>query len=106
VTPGPWAGIILVLAAFRLVRLFGWDDFPIAVKLRARLTGERHLSDDYVAYDRPSVDHFLHCPFCLGAHISAATYGAWLLWPHASMYALLPFAISGAVGLVAKNLDA
>lgn len=38
--PSPFVALIIALAAFRLTRLAGWDDFPLAVKIRAWATGE------------------------------------------------------------------
>lgn len=130
---------ILALAAYRLTRLVGWDDFPLAARLRAWAIGERWIAatleapagtDDLIrayaldpdtslpgktppsevadvrpAYDRPTLAHLVHCPFCIGWWISLATWVAWVAW-HPVAYGLVPFAISGAVGLIAKNLDA
>lgn len=85
---------VVVLAAYRLTRLAGWDEFPLALKLRERLTS-----------GRPMIEHLVGCPFCIGFWISLAVYGAWLSAPRPTLYAMTPFAISGAVGLIAKNLD-
>jgi hypothetical protein len=58
------------------------------------------------AYSRPTLAHLVHCPFCLGWWVSLATYVLWLALPDPWMMALAaPFALSGAVGLIAKNLD-
>lgn len=118
--PGWLDLFVLVLAAFRLTRLVGWDEWPPILRARAWLLGELDIDNgdrvmggpepDYVApleatYRRPRVAHLVHCPFCLGWWISLAVYTAWLAVPRATLYVMLPFAISGAVGLVAKNLD-
>ena len=92
--PSSLAFVVLVFAAYRLTRLAGWDDFPLAARLRERATE-----------GRPTLDHLVGCPFCVGWWISLATYGAWLAFPRATLYAAMPLAISGAVGLIAKNLD-
>lgn len=123
--PSPWVGVILALATFRLTRLAGWDEFPLAAKVRAWVIGEGWVPVDHTvdislpgkqpssevtdvrpAYSRPMLAHLVHCPFCIGWWISLSVYGAWLLWPHGSLYAFAPLALSGAVGLIAKNLDA
>lgn len=118
--PGPWVAVLLVLAAFRLVRLIGWDDLPIIERARGRLTLQtlRHdMTKDrdrpIVTYRRPVLAHFLGCAFCQGFWTSAAVYLAWILAGHpgaahthsALFYALMPFALSSAVGLIARNLD-
>lgn len=109
--PSAWIGVVLALAVYRLTRLAGWDDFPLALRLRARATGQnargrgRDLYGDGVFYSRPTVRKFLFCPFCVGFWISLAVYVAWLEQPRWTLYALAPFALSAAVGLTAKNLD-
>lgn len=124
--PSPWIAVVLALAAYRWTRLAGWDDFPPIYKLRAWAIGETWIpkfppapdpdlpgkqpSSEVPmlrpAYSRPLLAHLVHCPFCVGWWISLATYSAWLLWPHATMYVAAPFALSGVVGLVSKNWDA
>lgn len=149
--PSPWEFVLLVLAAYRLTRLGGWDEFPLAARVRAWVIGERwtlaepvgrieslerdpetgalvvegtlttagaerlglpgkqphsELEDVRPAYDRPTLAHLVHCPFCLGWWVSLAVWGSWSLAGHWALVAAAPFAISGAVGLIAKNLDA
>lgn len=125
--PSPWVGLVLGLAAYRLTRLGGWDDWPPIASLRRWIIGEVWVMDDYrgdadeielpgkqpstpvenlrPAYRRPLLAHLFHCPFCLGWWISLAVYVWWLLMPSWGLYPLAPFALSGFVGLVAKNLD-
>jgi uncharacterized protein DUF1360 len=103
--PGPFAFVVLALAAYRLTRLAGWDTFPLAERVRAAAVGEYRTVSGTVSYRRPTLDHFVHCPFCIGFWISLGVYAAWLTAPTVTMYGAMPFAISGAVGLVAKNLD-
>lgn len=97
---------MLVLAAYRLTRLVGWDDFPLVKRIREWLTGPPVMAEDDWTYKRPMLEHFLTCPFCVGFWISLAVYVAWLSVPRPTLYAMTPLAISGAVGLIAKNLDA
>ena len=154
--PTPWEGAVLALAAFRFTRLGGWDEFPLALKVRRWVIGEEwvptvapqviYMPQDQIdevayvpagaekadetgrvdaaelgfpgkqptsevanvqpSYRRPVLAHLVHCPFCLGFWVSVATYAAWLVWPTGSFYALAPFALSGAVGVISKNWDA
>lgn len=100
---------MLVLGAYRVTRLIGWDELAPVAKLRSRATGARYDDssgvDEEWKFDRPTLAHFLACPFCLGFWVSLAVYVAWLSAPTPTLYAMTPFAISGAVGLLAKNLD-
>lgn len=123
--PGAWHFAILALAAYRLVRLIGWDDFPPIARARGWLIGEHWIPDEGVdgevglpgkqpssevsrvrpAYGRPMHAHFVHCPFCLGFWVSVAVWAAWLGDGRATLIACTPFALGAVVGLVAKNLD-
>lgn len=118
--PAPLVLLVLVMAAFRVTRLIGWDDLPPIARLRAWVVGAELRStgsSNSVAgltneqpqmvwtYRRPLLAHFLNCAFCQGFWVSVITYAAWAASGHWSLYALVPLAISGAVGLVAKNLD-
>jgi Protein of unknown function (DUF1360) len=120
VIPSALVLLVLVLSAYRLTRLIGWDDFPPIHKLRARATGEtKHVAGSSNAqagltdetprvtwtWKRPLLAHFLACSFCQGFWTSVVVYAVWAAEPHWSLYALVPLAISGAVGLISKNLD-
>lgn len=127
-TPPLWQFAILALAAYRLTRLCGWDEFPLAAKVRAWVTGEEWVEGEKptlpgktpdtdfenvrVAYQRPVLAHLIHCPFCLGWWVSLLTAVAW--WTSGSPgghnlgwagWVAFPLALSGAVGLLSKNLD-
>ncbi len=93
-----------MLAAYRLTRLVGEDQLPPLPKLRERLTRPVMGEDDW-EFGRPTLAYFLSCPFCLGFWVGLAVYIAWLSASTPTLYAMTPFAISGAVGLIAKNLD-
>lgn len=110
--PSPWVGIVIALGVYRLCRLIGWDDFPPVKRIRARLTGEvtyrnstENRDERIYRYDRPTLEHFITCPFCLGFWLSLIAYACWYVEPKWTVYALAPWALSGAVGLISKNLD-
>lgn len=109
--PDPWVALVLALGAFRVARLIGWDDLPPIAKLRARLTGEviRYMptasTEPVYAWGRPLLAHFLACPYCQGFWVSVAVYGSWLVSERVTLYALAPFALSAAVGIIARRLD-
>lgn len=110
--PTWWQFAILVLGAYRITRLLGWDDWPPIYKLRARLLGERWFFPSQssnekarVAYDRALLAKLFHCPFCLGWWVCLLAWALWLPFPHFTIIALTPWALSGAVGLLSKNLD-
>lgn len=119
--PSPWIALVLALAVFRLCRLAGWDDFPPVVRARAwavgaelsqpqsanqamRLTNEPTPEAEW-RYRRPLLAHLIACAYCLGFWISFFAYGAWLLTPRWTLYALAPWALSAAVGIIARTLD-
>lgn len=119
--PSPWVALVLALGVYRLVRLIGWDDFPPVERARDWLVGAKLVTTGTQAqvagltgeppdlvwvYDRPLLNHFLHCPFCQGFWVSVAAYIAWAFEPYWTVTVLAAFALSGAVGLIAKNLDA
>lgn len=118
--PSPWVALVLTLATFRIVRLIGWDDLPPILRLRAWVTGERvsvsqstntslglTSEQPQVVYSwaRPTLAHFLGCAYCQGFWVGLVVYGAWLAWPHGTVYACAPFALNAAVGIIARNLD-
>lgn len=105
VLPAPWVGVVLALAVYRIVRLVGWDDFPLVAKARNWATGAEDW-DGEIYFRRELFAHFLGCAFCQGFWWSVIFYVAWLELPTATLYVAAPFALSGAVGLIAKNLDA
>lgn len=118
--PSTWAGVVMALGVYRIVRLIGWDDLPPILRARAWLVGaqvQMQGSSNAVAgltgetpqmvwtYKRPVLAHFLQCAFCQGFWTSIVCYVAWATLGHWALYALVPLAISAAVGLIAKNLD-
>jgi len=76
--PSPWVGLVLALGVYRIVRLIGWDDFPpvelvrdldtsaarlVSTGTQAQHAGLTSTPPEVVwAYDRRSLNHFLHWP--------------------------------------------
>lgn len=103
-TPSAPALVVLMLGAYRLTRLAGWDTFAPAA--RAREWAQGIDAEGNITHQRPTwLIELFGCPFCLGFWISLALVATWWAWPTVALAVALPFAISGAVGLLAKNLD-
>lgn len=127
--PDLTSGIILALGTFRLVRLIGWDDLTITLRRRATGLGDRQ-HHEWAAWidsqrelgndpwtpprglDPPPVTprrfwlgKLIRCPWCVGYWISAAVWLAWLAAPAWTTGLAVPWALSAAVGLIAKQLD-
>jgi hypothetical protein len=91
--PGWYALALLALAAWRIFRLLAED--TILDRPRDRLTAR--LGDKW--------ELFITCPFCAGFWISLAWWLVWEAWPHWTLVAATPFAISAVVGMIASVLD-
>jgi uncharacterized protein DUF1360 len=98
--PNWWQFALLAGAAFRTWRLLAAD--AILDKPREWLTRRAKAE---AGKHREEVDIFLHCPWCLGFWVTLAWWGAWLIWPHATVLLAVPWAANALVGLVAQNLD-
>lgn len=91
-----------------LAQLVAMEESDRGLEAHIELPGKTPSSEaDAVrpAYDRPTLAHLVQCPFCLGAWVSLATWAAWNVTETWTLWSLAPFALSGAVGLIAKNLD-
>lgn len=93
--PSPWVALILTLGTFRVLRLVAYDTFPPIEKLRQRIVGSVEWRIELV-----------NCRFCLSFWIGLIVYLCWRWLPTETLYAAAPSALSGAVGLIAKNWDA
>lgn len=128
--PDALACLLLALGVFRLTRLVGWDDLTIT--LRHKVTGmgdrEHHEWASYIDAQRqlgndpwqPTRDvapppvtarrfylsKMIRCPWCVGFWLSLLIWAAWLLAGAWTVGLAVPWALSAAVGIVAKNLDA
>jgi hypothetical protein len=106
--PGWFEFVVLALVAFRLYRLVGEDtilDRPRSWALG--LSGWKQGEDTPDGY-RVKWGEFITCPWCAGFWISGLVALTWALvvdWPGVVSFAFTWLALSGAVGLIAKNLD-
>lgn len=91
--PDLWSFVILALAAWRTWRLLA-DDVILEPLRRRAFHGRQGLAV------------FAECPFCLGFWVSVAWWLAWEAWPHWTLVAATPFALSAVVALIAVNPDA
>lgn len=86
----PWVFALLALAAYRSWQLLAND----SILERPR----SHLPE--------SVREFLECPFCAGFWTAAAWWGAWEMWPHATVVVAVPFALSAALVFLSVSANA
>lgn len=104
--PGPWEFLLLGLAVWRLWRLLAEDtilDGPRAWVLGVpgwKPAGHETPPPGY----REKLATFLTCPWCAGFWLCVVAWAAWVVWPTATLFAAVPWALSGAVGLTASRL--
>ena len=87
----------MALAAFRTYRLVALDD--ITQPLRDRAVGVRY-GGGVPVFERPLLAKWVACVYCSGLWYSAGWYAAWVVWPRATAYAAVPFALSAVVAIV------
>jgi hypothetical protein len=78
--PGWWEAAILALAAWRTFQLLAFDDIL-----------------DYPRRYVTRLGDFLVCPYCAGAWIAAAWWGAWQAWGDSALVVATPFLLSAGV---------
>jgi len=103
--PSWWEFLLLGLAAWRIFRLLAEDEI-----LNRPRRWVLNLDPDWKEGEDPNDDYrfewgtFLTCPYCAGFWISLAWWGAWLIWPHATVLVAVPLAIN-AVVIAGAKLD-
>jgi hypothetical protein len=103
--PSWWEFLLLGLAAWRIFRLLAEDEI-----LDRPRRWVLNLDPDWQEGEDPNDDYrfewgtFLTCPYCAGFWISLLWWGAWMLWPHATVLVAVPLAIN-AVVIAAAKLD-
>jgi hypothetical protein len=97
--------LLLSLAAYRTFRLLSEDTILDGVRVRlVGLKGWREGTPTPPGY-RLRVAEFVTCAFCLGAWVSLGWWLAFQMWPHGTVVAAVPFAVSAAVVFVASVLS-
>ena len=99
--------ILLSLAAWRLWYLIAEDDILDKPRRYVTRLGDKWESEgDPIPKEyRIGFANWLTCPYCFGAWIALAWWGAWLIWPYESLLAAAPFVISTGVIATAKVLS-
>lgn len=91
--PDVWPFALVALAAYRTWKLLAED-----IILEPARKGP--FSEGGKAWP------LISCPWCLGAWISVAWWGAWWEWPHDTLVVSVPFALSAVVGTLAMAVMA
>lgn len=97
--PDWWETLILALAAWRVFHLLAFDDLldrPRRYVTRLDRRWKREGDATGLAY-REGLGNFIQCPFCLGFWVALAMWGAWQLWPHATLVAATPLMLSAVL---------
>lgn len=102
--PTPLAFALLALAAFRIFRLLGRDDLPPLPEWRNKAVGAEEVGGIWT-FRRPTLAHWLQCPYCLGFHVSWVLYGLYWWQPRWSLVAVAPFAINAVVVAWSRVFD-
>lgn len=94
--PDWWAVTLLAIAAFRVWRLIAEDDILDRPRRYVTRLGSKWKKegDPLPAGYRIKLADFLSCPYCAGWWVGLAWVGAWWAWPHGTLIAATPFAVS------------
>lgn len=90
--PQWYALALLGLAAYRTWKIAAED--KISEGVRKRYLGRR-----------VRIAQFVNCPWCFGFWIALAWWGAWQAWPHGTLVAAAPLAISVVVGFLGWTIS-
>lgn len=101
--PGWWETLLLVAATYRVWRLVSHD--MVTDPVRAWVFPPRKKAGGDTVHRWQYGLEFLQCPWCAGFWLSLLAWGAWQLWPHGTLVAAAPLAVSMLVGIIPHNLD-
>lgn len=100
--------IVLGLAGHRLWRIAAVDDMPWLERARARLVGETVVvvsATTVKHYRRPTLNHLIGCPWCLGTYLTVALLAVYAEWPWGARWIVGALAVGEVIGLIGRNLD-
>lgn len=106
--------IVIALAVARAWRFCAVDDMPWLVSLRKRIVGETEVvvfaipgkpKQTVTNYRRPTLNHLIQCPWCLGTYLSAGAFALARFSPGVAFWVLGLLAVGEIVGLLVRNLD-
>jgi hypothetical protein len=104
--PSGWHAILLALAAWRTFHLLAFDDILQAPRrFLVRLPLDWKEGDSIPKMYREKLKDFIECPFCLGFWIAGAWWLTWYVWPHGTLIASVPFALSAGVVAAQRYLS-
>jgi hypothetical protein len=61
--------------------------------------------DHYYVTVGHKLGELVHCPWCMGFWVSAAVFGAFILWPVGTTFVLVPMALRVIPGMIESILD-
>lgn len=105
--PNWWTAILLALAAWRTFKLLAADDILDRPRRYVTRMGDKWQKegDPLPAGYRYRLAEFLSCPYCLGFWLALGWWGLWQAWPHGTLVASAPLAISALLALVSKAAE-
>jgi hypothetical protein len=97
--PDWWEALLLGLASWRIFQLLAYDEIlERPRRYVTRLGPKWEKEGDPIPADyRIALANWLTCPYCAGFWVALAWWGAWQAWPHGSVVAAVPFALSAIV---------
>lgn len=117
-----WPFFILALAIYSITRLItidslvdrqrDWllDRFPPLGRTQKKRPNEDRCSfivtgDHYYVTKGHWIGELFSCPWCMGFWVSAAVFGAFILWPVAVTFLLVPLAFRVIPGMIESALN-
>lgn len=99
--PGPYAALLLGLAAFRVWHLLAEDTVFDGVRRRVFRLYD-WTDGPFPAGYRSGLDDFVGCPWCAGFWVAVVFWLAWVVWPDGALVVAVPLALSAVVGVLGR----